>query len=480
MANRNYRVPVIWAENATTTIPPMPLVGTAYRNTDFAQVETDVQKGWRYSTPEDSAKYNQSLFLWSSLLKEIDERGVVPYSTEVDYTPGAIVMGSDNNLYYCISNNGPSSSVSDPTLLVAWRRIFFDNPLGSYTKNILINGSFSIAQYNSIYSLADGNRDYTVFNRWYFMSNNNNIEVSADNFFPGAELSMINLSTSADSFFLVEQKIPYDSFNGSINDSIVSNQNNEYMIELDIIRDVEREVTIEIVHLDDPELFNGTQKSILVRKINITTSGKYLISFKPPNVLISVVLCFRIWFSAGSDFDSHTDSLGIQPNIGSFKLKHVKFYRVGPDITVQIDEEPPSYAALQCSAFLQTSYRYINTKNPNPFVPLCITNSVIGSNKILGTIPLDSQCYRFVAARTQNLYRDGTYTVYSLAGTVNNVTHLGVDHAVNYLDQNLAANASGTFYEYIPPVIEVPTGTSGEDVRYHFVASMETLPYTDL
>ncbi len=56
--------------------------------------------------------WQNNVFKW---LKEINDKGILQYSNNVDYVADlAYAVGSDGNLYHCKINNGPSSSVVDP------------------------------------------------------------------------------------------------------------------------------------------------------------------------------------------------------------------------------------------------------------------------------------------------------------------------------------------------------------------------------
>ena len=116
MANaRNFTLPAVWAENADTTIPATPLTGTAYRND--ATPDAVVLAGWRYNTEADSAVANYYTYLLGQLGNEFDKRGSAGYIDTLDYEPGALVRGSDNELYRCIGNNGPGTSTQDPSVV---------------------------------------------------------------------------------------------------------------------------------------------------------------------------------------------------------------------------------------------------------------------------------------------------------------------------------------------------------------------------
>lgn len=111
-STRDFKSPGIFAEDATTVIPPTPIAGVAYR--DAVTGTDDTPNGWRYGTRVASQDWNQIMFLITSMLGTMDKQGVLGYSSEVDYEVPALVFGSNGLPYLCIQANGPSSTAKDP------------------------------------------------------------------------------------------------------------------------------------------------------------------------------------------------------------------------------------------------------------------------------------------------------------------------------------------------------------------------------
>jgi hypothetical protein len=102
----------VWAENANTTIPPVPVDGTAYRNTAYTQLQNEA--GDAYNTKPDSANFNQKMYVISSFIDMLDKHGIVGWSDEVDYAEPAVVWASDNKFYVALQASGPSTTPKDP------------------------------------------------------------------------------------------------------------------------------------------------------------------------------------------------------------------------------------------------------------------------------------------------------------------------------------------------------------------------------
>lgn len=106
-STRNFESPGVFASAATTTIPPTPIAGVAYR--DAVSGTEDTPNGWRYGTRVESQDWNQIMFLVTSMLTAIDKKGVIGWSDEVDYDESAITFGSDGQLYLWLQASGPNN-----------------------------------------------------------------------------------------------------------------------------------------------------------------------------------------------------------------------------------------------------------------------------------------------------------------------------------------------------------------------------------
>lgn len=112
---REFKSLGIWAENAETTLPIVPLPGIAYRNTGFSQA--DNEEGELYDSIPDSANFNQAMFIISSFTDTIDKHGTPGWYDMVDYDPlPALVWASDGKFYVALQPSGPNTAagVRDP------------------------------------------------------------------------------------------------------------------------------------------------------------------------------------------------------------------------------------------------------------------------------------------------------------------------------------------------------------------------------
>lgn len=113
-STRDFKSPGIFAEDATTVIPPTPIAGVSYR--DAVSGTDDVPNGWRYGTRVESQDWNQIMFLMTSMMGVIDKKGVLGWSDQVNYDEAAITFGSDGQLYLWSAPSGPGNGgAQDPT-----------------------------------------------------------------------------------------------------------------------------------------------------------------------------------------------------------------------------------------------------------------------------------------------------------------------------------------------------------------------------
>lgn len=118
--NRDYNAPGVFAEDASTTIPPTPISGASYREEGSDQ---DIGNGWPFAQMVNSARFNQIMYKLTRLIKGVDEQGILSWSSATDYGVDAVVIGSDGQEYVSILTSGPSGAgaqdpVSAPTY---WR-----------------------------------------------------------------------------------------------------------------------------------------------------------------------------------------------------------------------------------------------------------------------------------------------------------------------------------------------------------------------
>lgn len=105
-STRNVKSPGIFAESATTVIPPTPIAGVSYR--DAVTGTDDIDVGWQYGTRVQSQDWNQIMFLLTSVVGLVDKKGVLGWSDQVDYSEAAICFGSDGQLYTWDAPSGPN------------------------------------------------------------------------------------------------------------------------------------------------------------------------------------------------------------------------------------------------------------------------------------------------------------------------------------------------------------------------------------
>lgn len=138
-STRSIISPPVFAKDATTVIPPTPVAGVSYR--DPAAGPTSSADGWPYAERVNSAEFNQIMFQLSSLISILDTRGVLGWSSGVDYTSTSVAWGSDGALYIWLQASGPSGvGAKDPVSEPTYWALF--NKGGSLTATA--NGSFTV------------------------------------------------------------------------------------------------------------------------------------------------------------------------------------------------------------------------------------------------------------------------------------------------------------------------------------------------
>lgn len=110
--NRTVTIKNIFAENANTTIPNPPVPGESYRNTSTTAVE--IGEGWPFKEIVDSAKFNESMYEYTTICKQLEEYGFLPWCADTDYPAGGCALGTDGNVYQAKVATGPSTTSFDP------------------------------------------------------------------------------------------------------------------------------------------------------------------------------------------------------------------------------------------------------------------------------------------------------------------------------------------------------------------------------
>ena len=111
--NRTVTLTGIFAQNASTVIPANPVAGSPYRNASMTPSE--IQNGWPFKTIVDSSNFNQTMYELSSLAKQFEQYGFLPWSNLTDYPIGGFALGSNGSLYQALQATGPSTTAMDPT-----------------------------------------------------------------------------------------------------------------------------------------------------------------------------------------------------------------------------------------------------------------------------------------------------------------------------------------------------------------------------
>jgi len=93
-----------WAKNAQTNIPMPPVPGISYRNVTLARA--DIEGGQAYDKVYDSARHNQMKFLATGLVQQIEQYGILPWSSLTNYPAQGITLGLDGTLYSAIQPSG--------------------------------------------------------------------------------------------------------------------------------------------------------------------------------------------------------------------------------------------------------------------------------------------------------------------------------------------------------------------------------------
>lgn len=121
---REQYLPAIWADDALTTIPTPPVANTSYRNADL-DYDT-LASGWPYQKIVDSADFNQTMWLLTNLMQQIEQYGLLPWCAETEYKHGGVCLGSDAVFYYATQDNTGNNPTTD-TNHTYWDVLFDTN-----------------------------------------------------------------------------------------------------------------------------------------------------------------------------------------------------------------------------------------------------------------------------------------------------------------------------------------------------------------
>lgn len=130
--NRTVSIKSVFAETANTTIPTPPAVGVSYRNENVTAAE--IGEGWPYKEIVDSAKFNESMYEYTTICKQLETYGFLPWCPDTDYEAGGCALGTDGNVYQAKQATGPSTTARDPvsdTSHTYWDLFYY----GKFTAN---------------------------------------------------------------------------------------------------------------------------------------------------------------------------------------------------------------------------------------------------------------------------------------------------------------------------------------------------------
>ena len=97
--------------------------------------------------PPDRLDFNAALNLLSSFTFFMQSGNQFSWNAELDYNPGAFVLGSDEALYFCTQANGatPPNTVKNPTTTTGyWVKVF--SKQGVFNNDLIADGSITTAK----------------------------------------------------------------------------------------------------------------------------------------------------------------------------------------------------------------------------------------------------------------------------------------------------------------------------------------------
>ena len=111
--NRTIEVGGVWANNAAD-VPAEPISETTYKDSTLSSSE--IEEGWPYDKRVDSSKHNEIMYRLTSLLRSLEQIGILPWSALTTYALDSICMGSDGRIYTSLQNtNLNHDPISSPS-----------------------------------------------------------------------------------------------------------------------------------------------------------------------------------------------------------------------------------------------------------------------------------------------------------------------------------------------------------------------------
>lgn len=171
--NRTVTIKDVFAKNANTTIPEPPVVGISYRNESLTAAE--VGEGWPFKEIVDSAKFNEAMYEYTTICKQLETYGFLPWCASTDYETGSLCLGTDGIVYQAKQPTGPSTTAYNPVNDAS--HTYWEEHLESVTRR----AASWIYKVGSIYASAvDENPSITLgFGTWSLLTSSVVIGTSA-------------------------------------------------------------------------------------------------------------------------------------------------------------------------------------------------------------------------------------------------------------------------------------------------------------
>lgn len=134
---------VVFANTATTVIPTNPVTGVSYRNSEIT--DEQIKKGWAYNTLVDSATFNQIMYVLTRVFRDVEQQGILQWSTSVDYQPGAICCDGKKSYRAKIKSGPTAGKIVQPSTNEAYWELFGEVDYDSLPKAVPVGTILSFA-----------------------------------------------------------------------------------------------------------------------------------------------------------------------------------------------------------------------------------------------------------------------------------------------------------------------------------------------
>lgn len=116
----------IWAD-AAVDLPGSPVIGTTYGRSTITDVL--IKAAWAFNTTVESATFNEVMRRITFLLSQLEDQGILSWSSAITYAIGAQIMGDDGLVYVSLQN---ANLNKEPTVETAyWSKLVNMSQLGS-------------------------------------------------------------------------------------------------------------------------------------------------------------------------------------------------------------------------------------------------------------------------------------------------------------------------------------------------------------